>query len=112
MGRLEIEHIIPSVAGGSDDESNLCLSCGLCNNYKGAQVYAVDPETKHRVRPFNPRRQRWTRHFGWSPDGVEVEGKTATGRATVAALRLNNAIAVTVRRGWVAGDWRPLEDEG
>ena len=38
MGILEIEHIIPRVQGGSDDESNLWLACSLCNRYKGAQT--------------------------------------------------------------------------
>ncbi|MGH7494783.1 MAG: HNH endonuclease [bacterium] len=33
MGKLEIEHIIPRARSGSDDESNLWLSCSLCNRY-------------------------------------------------------------------------------
>ncbi len=43
MGKLEIEHTIPRTRGGSDDESNLWLSCSLCNRYKGSQVTALDP---------------------------------------------------------------------
>lgn len=31
LGRLEIEHIIPTAAGGGDAESNLWLACRLCN---------------------------------------------------------------------------------
>lgn len=34
MARLEIEHIIPMSKGGSDDETNLWLSCPLCNRFK------------------------------------------------------------------------------
>ena len=31
LARLEIEHIVPRSRGGSHDESNLWLSCPLCN---------------------------------------------------------------------------------
>ncbi len=34
MGRLQIDHIQPIVKGGTDDISNLCLACELCNQLK------------------------------------------------------------------------------
>jgi hypothetical protein len=46
-------------------------------------------------------------HFRWSSSGLEVEGRTATGRATVSALQINNVLAVMVRRSWVAAGWHP-----
>ncbi|WP_313933932.1 MULTISPECIES: HNH endonuclease signature motif containing protein [Nostocaceae] len=39
LGILEIEHIVPKAAGGTDDEENLWLACRLCNSYKGIQTY-------------------------------------------------------------------------
>ena len=63
---LEVEHIIPTAAGGTDDEENLWLSCTACNRYKGTQVKARDPSTGRQMRLFNPRRQKWARHFRWS----------------------------------------------
>ncbi|MGV3724780.1 MAG: HNH endonuclease [Actinomycetota bacterium] len=30
-GWLEIEHIVPKAAGGTDDEDNLWLACDFCN---------------------------------------------------------------------------------
>lgn len=54
MGKLEIEHVVPRARGGSDDDSNLWLSCSLCNRYKGSLVEAVDPEINKVVRLFNP----------------------------------------------------------
>ena len=36
-----------------------------------------------------------------------VMGLTATGRATIRVLALNDALAVTVRRNWVKAGWRP-----
>lgn len=107
LGWLEIEHIIPQAADGSDDEENLWLACRLCNNYKGAQTAARDPETGDLVSLFNPRRQVWSEHFAWSGDGSRILGLTPIGRATVIALQLNNLIAVTVRREWTAAGWHP-----
>lgn len=107
MSRLEIEHIIPRARGGSDEEANLWLSCGLCNRYKSAQVEAADPLTGDTVPLYNPRTNIWYEHFGWSMDGVKVVGLTPAGRATVNALNLNNEVAVEVRRNWVLAGWHP-----
>jgi len=104
---LEIEHIVPASRGGSDEESNLWLACHACNLYKGAKTHGLDPLSGRRVRLFNPRSQRWARHFRWSDDGAQIIGRTACGRATVVELSLNNLIAVTVRRHWVSAGWRP-----
>jgi len=107
LGLLELDHIIPMAKGGTDDEANLWLACRLCNGFKGTQTHAHDPETGRRVRLFNPRRQRWARHFLWSDDGTRIIGRSTCGRATVVALQLNHVIAVMVRREWVAAGWHP-----
>ncbi|MBI2876617.1 MAG: HNH endonuclease [Candidatus Tectomicrobia bacterium] len=110
MGKLEVEHVIPRARGGSDDESNLWLSCGLCNRYKSSQVTGVDPLSGTTVALFNPRTQAWNEHFRWSPDGAHILGLTPIGRATVEALRLNNELAVEVRRNWILAGWHPPEE--
>ncbi|MBL7066188.1 MAG: HNH endonuclease [Anaerolineae bacterium] len=107
LGRLEIEHIIPVATGGSDDESNLWLACRSCNQHKGVQTHAADPETGLSVRLFNPRIQIWSEHFAWSADGIHIIGLTPCGRATVEALRLNDKLAVRVRSHWVRAGWHP-----
>ncbi|MFQ5797002.1 MAG: HNH endonuclease, partial [Candidatus Bipolaricaulia bacterium] len=99
--KLQIEHIEPRVLGGSDDEDNLWLSCSLCNRYKSSKTHGRDPVTGRRVRLFNPRQQKWKRHFRWSEDGTEVIGRTVCGRATVEALNMNNDLAVLVRSNWI-----------
>jgi hypothetical protein len=104
---LEIEHIVPRAKGGSNAEDNLWLACRSCNLFKSNQTHWTDPVTGRRVRLFNPRQQRWRRHFRWSQDGVFIIGRTVTGRAMVVALHLNNMVAVTVRRNWVAAGWHP-----
>lgn len=107
MHVLEIEHIVPRAAGGTDNEDNLWLACRLCNNAKGVKRLSNDPLTKRRVPLFNPRKQRWRRHFYWSADGTKVIGRTICGRATVEALKLNNEIALVVRQNWVTAGWHP-----
>jgi hypothetical protein len=110
MGKLEIEHLVPRAHGGSDEESNLWLSCSLCNRYKGAQVEAADPLTGDVVMLYNPRKNNWDEHFSWSADGARIVGVTPLGRATVVALKLNNEVAVEVRRNWILAGWHPPKD--
>jgi hypothetical protein len=43
-------------------------------------------------------------------DGTRIIGRTPVGRATVEALRLNNEVAVEVRRNWVLAGWHPPVD--
>jgi 5-methylcytosine-specific restriction endonuclease McrA len=107
---MEIEHIIPEVVGGATTEENLWLACRRCNQFKGAQTHALDPVTGRRVRLFNPRKQKWKRHFKWSADGTEIIGKTAVGRATVVALKMNHPVSIRARQKWVLAGWWPPED--
>ena len=106
MARLEVEHVIPKAKGGADDESNLWSSCPLCNRHKSDRAHAIDPEIHAEVPLFNPRRQRWSEHFRWSIDGLRILGLTPTGRATVAALHLDDdPDALVVRSYWVLAGW-------
>ena len=107
---MEIEHIIPMALGGRTEESNLWLACSLCNEYKGMRIVASDPLTDEFSPLYNPRQQVWNEHFGWSADFERIIGKTAIGRATVAALRLNRPLLVRSRRIWVAAGLHPSRE--
>ncbi|MEL6606215.1 MAG: HNH endonuclease signature motif containing protein [Cyanobacteria bacterium J06614_10] len=110
MARLEIEHIIPLIKGGTNDESNLWLACPLCNGHKSSKTEATDPKTKATLPLFNPRTQVWSEHFRWSDSGTRVIGITPTGRATVSALCLDSdSDAIEVRQYWVEAGWHPPE---
>jgi hypothetical protein len=76
----------------------LAWACPACNGHKYAKTHARDLQTKRVVGLFNPRRQRWTRHFAWSEDWLLLYGRTATGRVTVAALHLNRPELINLRR--------------
>jgi hypothetical protein len=107
---MHIDHIIPLAADGMSDETNLWLSCPLCNGYKGAKTDAIDPESGVIVPLFNPRTQSWAEHFQWSEDGLAIIGITAIGRATVVAVQLNNPFLTQARRRWVLAGWHPPRD--
>src|SRR5947209_6529959 len=107
MDQLEIEHLIPRARGGSDEEDNLWLSCSLCHPYKGAQVEAADLLTGDVGPLYNPRTNNLGEHFSWSADDAKIVGLTPAGRATVIAIKLNNEVAVEVRRNWILAGWHP-----
>lgn len=107
---LTLDHIVPQAMGGKTIRENLWLACHRCNGFKGIQTHGLDPITQEQIALFNPRSQNWLGHFGWSEDITEIIGKTAIGRATVLALKLNNPEIVVARRLWVAAGWWPPQD--
>lgn len=106
--QLEVEHLLPTAKGGTDNEKNLWLACRLCNGYKGVQTEAIDPKTNKSVSLFNPRTQNWNEHFKWIDE--KIVGKTVCGRATVQGLKLNNEIILPVRKKWMLVGWFPSPD--
>ena len=80
---FEFEHILPRSAGGTTDFENLCFS-------------------DHDAPLFHPVRDQWADHFSWSEDASTIVALTATGRATVAALRMNRPVLIRLRRMWAA----------
>lgn len=108
MARLHIEHIQPVVKGGPSDEANLWLACPICNGHKSDKTAAVDHETGQLVPLFHPRNQAWSEHFRWTEGGLLIVGRTAIGRATVAALHLHDdPEALIVRSYWIQTGWYP-----
>ena len=93
-----VEHITPRALGGATLLDNLAYACAGCNGHKAVKLIAPDPLSGETVPLFHPRRQQWAQHFRWNEDATNVEGVTATGRATVAALQLNRPSLVNMRR--------------
>ncbi|MEI9894441.1 MAG: HNH endonuclease signature motif containing protein [Chthoniobacter sp.] len=98
---FHIEHIIPRTQEGADSRANYALSCITCNGHKAHYSTGIDPETKTEVQLFNPRRDKWDRHFLFAPAKLEVRGTTPIGRATVARLQMNEAKQIEARELWV-----------
>jgi hypothetical protein len=55
----------------------------------------LDSSTREIAALFHPRRDRWDEHF--LPNGARIEGITATGRATIAVLAMNDARRLELR---------------
>lgn len=108
---FQIAHIMPRAMGGRTEPHNLGYACPSCNNAKRSLITAQDPQTGRRVRLFNPRRQRWNRHFRWSDDGGRVFGITPVGRGTVEALAMNRLRMVQIRLLWAAMGLHPPPGE-
>ena len=93
-----VEHIIPRALGGATLLDNLAYACAGCNGHKAVKSTARDPLSGEIVLLFHPRRQQWSGHFCWDESATVIEGITAEGRATVAALQLNRPSLVNMRR--------------
>ncbi len=98
---FEVEHVVPTSAGGGNESANLALACRSCNLFKSDHLTATDPETEADVPLFNPRAERWTVHFAYDQESGELCGLTPTGRATVVALRMNDPTHLVARDFWV-----------
>ena len=64
--------------------------------WKAPKVLAVDPETGDRVSLFHPIREAWAEHFRFK--SYEIEGLTASGRATIGALDMNRTRRQLIRK--------------
>lgn len=64
MGKLEIEHLVPLSKGGSSEETNLWLSCRVCNGHKSDKTQAIDLK---RIKSF-----RYSIHEHKSGQNVSV----------------------------------------
>ena len=84
---FHIEHIVARQHGGSDAVENLALACYHCNARKGTNLTGIDAATAAVVPLFHPRSEAWAEHF--AINGTLITGRTATGRATVALLKMN-----------------------
>ena len=98
--RFEVEHITPAAFGGGDAQDNLALACRSCNAFKSSRRVGTDPETGAPAPLFHPRRDQWDEHFAVDSETDAINGRTPTGRATVALLQMNSSAQRLARRQW------------
>jgi hypothetical protein len=91
----EPDHIIAEKHGGGTTLENLAWACAVCNRYKGTDLASLDPLTGRLTPLYNPRSQKWSRHFRLN--GVLIEPLTASGRVTERVLHLNEQRRVADR---------------
>lgn len=90
-----IEHVVARQHGGLDGPDNLALACHRCNLHKGPNLTGIDPVTGEVAPLFHPRRNLWTDHFAFR--GAIIEGLSASGRATVQVLAMNDIRRIELR---------------
>lgn len=106
---LQVDHVVPRsprrrdsadpVSGENlDDLENLAAACAHCNRLKGDFTTGQEPLNKLEVRLFHPRRDAWHEHFDWSDDYLRILPLSDIGGATIARLRMNDAVLVRQRR--------------
>ena len=86
--RFHIDHIVSLKHGGASVTENLALACAFCNSYKGIDIATLSPITNELIRFYNPRVDRWNRHFGLNDELIIP--KTEIGEATVRILQMNH----------------------
>lgn len=95
---FQIDHVFPISKGGGTDLDNLAYACGGCNGHKYNRTEVLDPFDNQLTPLFNPRKDRWGKHFTWNDDYTLIIGITPTGRATVETLHLNREGMINIRR--------------
>ncbi len=68
-----------------------------CSYCQGPAIVGIPMVMEHII----PNTQDWREHFIRERGGLKVVGKTACGRATIAALRLNSSWQIRARRIWM-----------
>jgi hypothetical protein len=96
----EIDHVIAEQHGGRTTAENLAIACFACNHHKGPNLAGIDPKSGQRAWLFNPRTQRWLRHF--RSKGPVIVGRTPVGRATAAVLQMNAPHRIAQRAELIA----------
>jgi hypothetical protein len=97
---FQIDHIIARQHRGATFPNNLALICFADNHYKGPHLAGIDPKTGRRAWLFNPRQEKWSKHFRW--DGPVLIGRTPVGRATIAVLNINADYRIDQRATLIA----------
>ena len=95
---MELDHITPVNQGGATVAENLASACHGCNNYKKTRTEGIDSLSMEVAVLYHPRIMLWNEHFAWSEDTTLMIGLTATGRVTIALLRLNREGVVNLRQ--------------
>ncbi len=102
----EADHVIAEKHGGQTTLANLAWACAPCNRYKGTDLTSIDPATGKVVQLFNPRTQRWRRHF--ELNGGRIEALTASGRTTIQLLHLNDQERILERLALIGANRYPI----
>lgn len=103
---FHVEHIIAKQHGGTDDPDSLCYACSECNWAKGPNLSGLLGGKLYPL--FNPRKQKWKRHFYW--DHTSLVGKTKIGIVTIQVLNINDPSRAMLRENLLFEGRFPAEE--
>ena len=107
---LHIEHIIPTVRGGTTTLENLGIACSGCNGHKYDKQDGYDLVSEQSVLLYHPRQHIWRDHFAWNDEYTHIIGLTPTGRTTISTLHLNRSTVVNLCVVLILVGLHPPED--
>ena len=105
---FHVDHVVARQHQGETALHNLAFACSHCNSHKGTNLTSVDPKTRRRTDLFNPRAHNWPAHF--VRRGGFIRGTSPIGRATVAALDMNDPGRVELRLELIDEGFMPVND--
>jgi hypothetical protein len=76
------------------------LICFYYNSFNGSDISSLEGVRRRLTPLFNPRRQKWSRHFRW--EGPYLLGRTAIGRVTIDLLKISDPFRVEFREELMA----------
>jgi HNH endonuclease len=98
---FHIEHILPRSQRGRTAMCNLALSRPGCNLAKAERTVGTDQSGRTQLlfnpRAFEPPHLGWHLHFTLDRESGLIVPRTATGEATIATLKMNDALRVFAR---------------
>ena len=95
-GEFTVDHFVPVVHGGGEDEANLVYCCFRCKLYKSDFFPSKADRDAERLI-LHPLRDDVTCHFVINTATGMLDGLTETGRFHIALLHLNRPQLVTYR---------------
>jgi len=78
----------------------LAYACAVCNRNKGSDVGSILFPSRKFTRFFNPRTDRWARHF--KLEGAIIKPLTNIGKVTAQILDFNNEDRILERQTLIA----------
>jgi hypothetical protein len=95
-GELTVDHYVPVVAGGADDDDNLVYACFRCNLYK-ADFHPTDADRAQGHFILHPLRDDLQQHLRLDQSSGRLEPVTETGRFHILLLPLNRLALLAYR---------------
>ena len=94
----QIDHVLSEKHGGKTEAGNLAYSCAACNLRKGSDIGSIILGKQRLARFFNPRRDKWSKHFALRDNSAFILPLTVRGEVTARILAFNEPSRLEERK--------------